>query len=45
MPRRTYDGREELADVRLRREVTVADGGQRDHAEVQRVDEAKALDE
>jgi len=37
--------REKLADVRLGRKVAVADGGQRDDAEVQRVDKAKPLDE
>lgn len=36
---------EELAGVRLGREVAVADGGQRDDAEVQRVDEAKPFDQ
>jgi hypothetical protein len=35
---------EELAGVRFGREVAVADGGQRDHAEVERVDEAKPFD-
>jgi hypothetical protein len=39
------DSREQLADVRFGREVAVADGGQRDDAEVQRVDEAKPLDQ
>ena len=38
-------GCEELAGIGSRGEVAVADGGQRDDAEVERVDEAKPFDD